>query len=1674
MANNKKIFTIEINGLTESSKSVDALIEKINALEKSLKNLGGKGGKLEIPVELKADVKELEKQIKKVTSKGKGVQIDMGDDAEYNKLLADRQKQLAAVNKELGNTKKNVKEYKQETKELVAAEEKARNETKQYANTMQGLKQQLKDLKASVQNIDLGSEEFVKTSQHINTITEYLKELEKMQGTTSRNVGNYGEAIEEAMNKASKEIEDAVADAQRLEKFWSSLEDIARGGGKLSVDSLIGNVNTSELENELYRVRKALDNASIGSDEADGLKRYYDELKRVNDEQKRFRGEVVKADNQLKTQLQRTINGTTYTWENLTAAVGELEDKLYQMAANGEKNTSEFRNIAKAAAELKTQLRQVDYEIDSMAESSKGIEGMVSMTQGFTALAQGSVGISQLFGMDSENAMKGIQMMTALQGIASSMQTIQEQIQKGTTFGKMIENWGSKLLVFTGFIEAARTEWFKLLNGLNQGLSSESLKGLEYITGGDTRMMEQAIGDDTKWLKQNQKVIESSRKLREEYMSLFNLIKKLGGEISHIGIEGLKEGLESLNEKVKIGSANIDASTLDDLKQRYLDFESETEVLTNKMSDRWTAFFTNLKAGWNNWLEGVGIINSGTKQTISLLGVLKGAIKGIGMALKAIPLLLVISLIVELVGWISSLLPKIGEWILGNDKLVKSLNKVETEIDLVNKALDRYNSKLSSLKNSGVIDDIDELALRYEKLQIEILKSAKALQDFVKARKDAKSLEEGTKTDDYTFFGKASDIEDIDDATERLKRFREVYFELQAAVESGNDETGERGKGWWKLDIFNWFTSSDAKSDFGEMQKQVIKDLQYQINNIDLSKGTDEIKRFYELLEDPMYASAIANVENLYPEQEWTQVLKKRLEQVQTMYEQITETAKESAEAELAYNEKLYEERMQRLESENERRRRVRNNLTEAIEDEYERELQALYNAESDEIEAARKQGAEMLKINADKVDVEKAVEEEILSIQKKYRRMEMDMLKKHQEDKLKEVEESEWDITDILRRIRDNRLSAEDESLKKHLQELENERQDAIEDAYKEAEEAAKEGHNLTELYNELVLSINIKYDALVKKEKEQYYQDLLDMYEDYTRAMNEINAQMNADRLDAKSADVDINYNVNQNSSSGSFDFNARYGALINEEKKFNQDRLKLELDYLEEKKKLDEEYASLDKDDATREEQVRYEDALKQLKQYKEDGKATEEEYNDLVEKEEELHQQHLLQISQKYNNDLTTINNQYLNDRKSTISQSLAENASLYQEYSNQVNDIMSNVGQDLNAFGIIDYKKSKADMDKALEVVDEGIAAIDAEIESLERKRKSGQISFIDYKQARQELEATKDELKSQGKSITKMMDDLLKEVCSQWKGLVDSWVSSISSLLDTMNETQMILIDNQLAEIEHQLEIQQEAYDKAEEAAEAHKEKMDSIEDELAEARGSRRQFLIDTLAAQQAAYLEDVAAQQKAEQEKEKLEKKQKALEKKRQEQEKKAKVQQAVINTYMAVSNALAVQPWFVGLALSAVALALGMKNVAAIKSTPIYEDGGVIQGARHSQGGVKVLGGQAEVEGGEFITNRKSTAANLPLLTYINDTKRTVTAEDLVSFFNNGTPTVKSKLTRKFASGGQLPTTDGSEVNKVMAVSDANEGNKMYIVQVTDIINAQKNLEKVQVLSGLVNEK
>lgn len=1627
MAQNKKVFSIEINGITESVRSVDALTEKIKNLQKMLNSIP----KIEIPVEIGGDIEKLTKQLNQVKNKIAKTTTNkqqVKEEQELAKALEQRQKALDAVNKELGSTGKNSEEFKKETKALVAEAIKARNEAEGYANTLNGLKKELKDLNSIKGDIDLGSEEYIEVSERIYEITQRLKDYEAAMGSHGRNVGNYTEGILDATKQMDEFSKKAKSIGDNVDEIREKFDRIK--GVELNAENVKKyGITISDLKWQIQALEKELDDLTIGSEEWNATNQALLNLKQTLGTVQRDMEAAIRAEDQLNTKIKVNINGMNLVFDDVNQAIGILEDKMYALAAAGKRDTKEFQDMAKAASDLKIQVRAVDTQIDAMTEGGSGINKMLSYAQGFSAIATASQGISQLFG-NNENSAKGVQTMTALIGVMEALRVISQEIQQGTKFGQMLENWIKKFQALTVGLKEFKGTYTSMLDLMKGGLPFQNEFGTETLD----------------------KTIALTKSLRTEYDAIRNSVIALGGKADGIG--ELANAIRNLRYDGKLSEEEMLS-----LLARVKELKTQAENATGSTRTLGTAFggFSGvlksiggvIKTFTLNVWESVKALNPFRKATIqaadgavqmsrglnaTIIG-LKGvklAIQAVKAVLKLTVILALVDIVMQLVGALTDAVKWVYQFATGNDKLVDSLTTVQSRLDVATRSVSKFITEVERLKDSGTLTNLEADALILEKLEIALQKSILGLKKFIQIREDMKSLEESSKDDDYTLFGIASDIDGIDDATERMKAFQDAYKHLLDAVEAGADESAAIDGSWLRS---LWTTKKDAKADLGEMQKKVIDDIQYKINNIDLSKGEEELKKFFELMDTEMYATSLANIENLYPEEEWAKVLKERLDAVREMYEQMDEISAQSG--------------IEQLKNFNDVTKQIRDNNTEAIKDSFEREKAQLKNQREDEIKTA--EGNRQL----------------ILSIEAKYNRLEQDLIEQHNKDlKAKnekaaaDAKKDEEDKYNALKTIRDNQLAIEAESLAKRIKTLENAKQDELRDAEKNGI-----------MVNEMKLSIEKKYDKLIQKEKENHLKYLNNLSEEYARKELELRQALKASELDNEGRRIDINYEVS--SFQGSYDFDAQYGDKIQAEKEFAKQRLDIELKYLEDKKKLDDDKANLEFDNEINAEKQRYQDRLNELQSFLDEGKLDNQEYNRFVEREAQLHSSNIQSIETQRTNELKNINDEYLNNVKTETSKSLTSTANLYSEYQKKVSDIMSKVGTDKNIFGITDFDATKQKLQDAYKTVQEGIGKIDEEMSDLEKKHKDGQIGVLDYKQAKESLEETKDALKSEGEEIKENMAQLAMSIAMEWKQVIDQYVGVIASFLQTFNETQMQLIENEMLEVEHQLEIQQEAYDKAEAAAEAHKERMDEIEDELSDARGSRRQFLIDTLAAQQAAYLEDVAAQQDAEKQKEKLEKRQEALEKKRKEQEKKSKIQQAIINTYMAVSNALAVQPWFVGLALSAVALGLGLRNVMAIKSTPVYEDGGVIQGARHSQGGVKVLGGQAEVEGGEFITNRKSTAANLPLLHYINDKKKTVTAEDLLEFFNSGTPRMRSRATSKFASGGQLPTTNGAEVTRVVNVADIAEDNTTYVVSVVDIINATDNLKKVQALSGLANE-
>lgn len=162
-------------------------------------------------------------------------------------------------------------------------------------------------------------------------------------------------------------------------------------------------------------------------------------------------------------------------------------------------------------------------------------------------------------------------------------------------------------------------------------------------------------------------------------------------------------------------------------------------------------------------------------------------------------------------------------------------------------------------------------------------------------------------------------------------------------------------------------------------------------------------------------------------------------------------------------------------------------------------------------------------------------------------------------------------------------------------------------------------------------------------------------------------------------------------------------------------------------------------------------------------------------------------------------------------------------------------------------------------------------------------------------------------------------------------------------------------------------------------------------------------------------------------------LENKKKKLEndkRKLEKQQKKIELTQNIVsgisNVALSVTKALAKGP-IIGTILAAIAAAQGAIQVGIMTSQlSKLENGGLLNGKRHSQGGMRIEGSNIEVEGGEYVVNRESTSKNLGLVRYINSERRELKPADLNAYFNS-LPRGEvggASFRRMFQDGGQLP--------------------------------------------------
>lgn len=448
----------------------------------------------------------------------------------------------------------------------------------------------------------------------------------------------------------------------------------------------------------------------------------------------------------------------------------------------------------------------------------------------------------------------------------------------------------------------------------------------------------------------------------------------------------------------------------------------------------------------------------------------------------------------------------------------------------------------------------------------------------------------------------------------------------------------------------------------------------------------------------------------------------------------------------------------------------------------------------------------------------------------------------------------------------------------------------------------------------------------------------------------------------------------------------------------------------------------------------------------------------------------------QIEQKYNAEQIKIDeekNKKINEQtKEANNKRLNDNISAIQQFSQIVK---ANVDRQpiRNAFGFIEVGNTNKILQESLDAL---ILLRDKIIETRRDLRKmwdEGQITTDEYNDKLSDLENQMEGLDEQ---INKTKEDLSWEgklqdffqTFSQYFSEVTSAVQQVWGELDNLANYNL---DRQQDALDKENEMLQDKLDEQEEILERHKERVDSIEGQLADARGDRRERLIDALN-------EEIIAQRRAQSEKERLEKEQAKLEEKQKELDFQRELNQyysglrgILFNTAQAVMAA-ATNSWpLPAIPLMALAAAAGGAQYAiASQQRPIKRaEGGLLMGASHANGGIPVGGTGIEVEGNEFVVRKSSTMENLELLEYINSSQRKLDLSDMLEFFRNGGKTIINNTSKtRFADGGMLDISDYPNFN----IGSAFEAysNRPVVVSVQDINARQAQVRQVQVLANV----
>lgn len=138
----------------------------------------------------------------------------------------------------------------------------------------------------------------------------------------------------------------------------------------------------------------------------------------------------IKGATKSATDLNATFEDVYGDMKPLSARLGELEDRMYEMALAGEQNTKEFRDLQKEAVRFRKTIIQTDAAVDAFADTGSNVNAALQLSEGVVGGYEGFLGVTALMGVESEALMETLTKLQAVQSVGNSIQAINNTLTR--------------------------------------------------------------------------------------------------------------------------------------------------------------------------------------------------------------------------------------------------------------------------------------------------------------------------------------------------------------------------------------------------------------------------------------------------------------------------------------------------------------------------------------------------------------------------------------------------------------------------------------------------------------------------------------------------------------------------------------------------------------------------------------------------------------------------------------------------------------------------------------------------------------------------------------------------------------------------------------------------------------------------------------------------------------------------------------------------------------------------------------------------------------------------------------------------------------------------------------------------------------------------------------------